>query len=132
MANGSSAVKGSDTRPTVLVVDDNDALRSVVHRALEAANLHVLSTDNVKRALVLLDSEPVAAILTDLSMPDMDGWQFCKLARKRRPDIVLGIMTGWGVPADDKTLAAYGVKFVVAKPFNLRDLQALVVDAIRN
>lgn len=119
-------------RPTVLVVDDNDALRAVVHRALEAANLHVISVDTCSGALAILDSHPIAAILTDLSLPDMNGWEFCKLARKRLPDVAMGIMTGWGAAADDDTLARNGIRFVVAKPFNLRELQALVVEAINS
>jgi DNA-binding response OmpR family regulator len=131
MANAGRAVSNG-ARPTVLVVDDNDALRAVVHRALEAANLNVISVDTCGRGLAVLDSQPVAALLTDLSLPDMSGWEFCKLARKRRPGIAMGIMTGWGVPADDDTLANNGIRFVVAKPFNLRELQALVVEAVNS
>ena len=132
MANGIQRVSGESQRPTVLVVDDNDALRSVVQRALEAANFHVISANCVRHALSILDTQPITAILTDFSMPDMDGLEFCRLARRRRPEVVLGIMTGWGVPADEAVLAETGIRFVLPKPFNLRELQALMVEALRN
>lgn len=133
MANGNNSAGGRQgPRATVLVVDDNDALRSVVQRALEAANLTVLSTNNVRGALAIIEKEPVTAILTDISMPDMDGWEFCRQVRRRRPDIVLGIMTGWGAPADEQALAERGIRFVLAKPFNLRELQALVIEALQS
>src|SRR5688500_14671004 len=115
---------------TLLVVDDNDALRSVVQPALPAANLNCGCIGSVSRALAAIENQPVSAILTDLSMPDMDGWEFCRLARKRCPHAVLAIMTGWGAPADEATLVESGIRFVLAKPFNLRELQALMLEAL--
>ncbi len=128
MSGGDNSPAGH--RATVLVVDDDDALRPVVQRALEAANFHVLSTNSPARALAMIDAQPVTVILTDLSMPEMDGWEFCSLVHRRRPEVILGIMTGWGEPADERALAASGVCFILSKPFNLRELQATVRAAV--
>lgn len=112
--------------PVVLVVDDNAALRSVVQRALEAVQLRVVTSGSARDGLALLDTYPCQVAITDLSMPDMDGWEFCRRARARHPQLVLGLMTGWQVP-DQTQLAAYDIRFVALKPFDIRELQNQVL-----
>ncbi len=110
----------------VLVVDDNEALRAIVKRALEGVHVVVATSKGANEALEVIATRPVKVVITDISMPDMDGWQFCSLAHARYPDLILGIMTGWEA-GEQSRLAAHGVSFVVPKPFNVRDLQAQIL-----
>src|SRR4051812_21719327 len=83
-------------RPTILVVDDHDELRNAVAVLLEAEGYDVADAANGRDALKYLASAVphVAAIVLDLAMPVMDGWQFLAMRRKhvslsRIPTIVV-------------------------------------------
>ncbi len=117
-------------RLTALIVDDNDALRYVVQRALEVIQIAVVSMSSATEALTQLDSRHFDLAITDLSMPEMDGWEFCAAVHRRRPQLLLGIMTGWDAP-EQQQLDRHGIEFVIFKPFNIRELQAQVVAALR-
>lgn len=78
--------------PNVLVVEDDAALRELLALILEGEGLDVETAANGKEALERLQSRPPAVILLDMSMPVMDGWQFCRELDRRtgpRPRIVV-------------------------------------------
>lgn len=79
---------------TVLLVDDNQALRETFTDAIELAGLKVLSAANGVRALDLLENNVVDAIVTDLLMPDMDGLELIMEMQKRQSDIPILLITG--------------------------------------
>lgn len=112
--------------PLVLVVDDNDALRAVVKRALEAVQLQVITSASAIEGLALVQQHAFRVVLTDISMPEMDGWGFCRQVRRAAPHLIIGIMTGWETPPAD-LLMAHDVRFVIAKPFNVRELQQQIL-----
>jgi CheY-like chemotaxis protein len=63
-----------DTARTILLVDDDPTLRTVFAAVLNRAGYLVLSADSAEEALQLLTSNPaIAAIITDLHMPKMNG-----------------------------------------------------------
>lgn len=117
-------------RPLALVIDDNDALRNVVQRALEVVKIPTVGSRSAREGLAMLAANPVPLVLTDISMPEMNGWEFCLQARSLYPDLMLGIMTGWGA-TEQAQLDAHGVSFVVLKPFNIRELQTQVLMIFR-
>ncbi|MBA3944502.1 MAG: response regulator [Herpetosiphonaceae bacterium] len=114
----------------VLVVDDDDALRSIVKRALEGVQVAVVTSKGAVEALDVIATRPIKVVLTDITMPDMDGWQLCSLVHARYPELILGIMTGWG-GSEPLRLVAHGVSFVVPKPFNVHELQAQVLALLK-
>lgn len=75
-----------DTRPLVLVVDDDDAIREALSDLLDAAGFDTITARDGLDALKLLTALPTAPafILLDLMMPVMDGWAFCDTRRKSR------------------------------------------------
>jgi CheY-like chemotaxis protein len=63
------------------------------------------------------------AVLTDLGMADVSGWELARAVRKEGSErIVLGLVTGWGATISEEMVAAHGVNFVIAKPFDVHDL----------
>ena len=67
----------------ILVVDDDRAIREVVADILESADYRVRTASNGAEALDQIRVESPAAVLLDLMMPIMDGWEFLERCRRR-------------------------------------------------
>lgn len=70
------------TKPRILIVDDDDALRKVLHLLLEAEGFAVLEAASGEEGLRLAGSTSVDLILLDIMMPEMDGRQICQRLRE--------------------------------------------------
>jgi CheY-like chemotaxis protein len=68
------ASSAGDRRPTVLIVDDEPAVRSFLRKYLENADYIVCEAGDVDSALGALDTAPVDAVVLDVRMPDPMGW----------------------------------------------------------
>jgi len=60
-------------KPNVLVVEDEELMRSILRQLLEAEGYRVLSADNAENALEIFSASDVAVTLTDIKMAGMDG-----------------------------------------------------------
>ena len=76
----------SDTNIKALVVEDFETMRNIVNKTLNSLNIKIVEASNGIEALKILDNEPVDIVLTDLVMPEMDGFELCEEIR-RRPNI---------------------------------------------
>lgn len=106
---------------TILVVDDDNSIRSVLRMALEDAGMSVSEASNGRAAVIMQRRHPSELIVLDIGMPELDGFDTCKAlrdfstvpilfltARDEEIDRVLGFQLG----ADD----------YVIKPFSPREL----------
>jgi PAS domain S-box-containing protein len=113
-------MSASPTVPTVvpariLVVDDEEIIREALARQLEEAGHSVLSAASGDEAVALLAAgEAVAALVTDFSMPGMDGLAVIRAARDIRPTLPVVLLSGYA--GDDALLAASGP---IAESFSL-------------
>ena len=71
-----------DSRPTVLLVEDEPAQREVLSYNLDAEGFRVVSADNGEDALMLVDEEAPDIIILDLKLGAMNGFDFLKVLRK--------------------------------------------------
>jgi two-component system cell cycle response regulator DivK len=69
------------SRP-ILLVEDNELNRDMLARRLKRAGLDVLTACDGQEALDLMTSEQPAAVLMDMSLPVLDGWSACRMARQ--------------------------------------------------
>src|SRR2546421_11876395 len=77
-------VKTPVTRqPTILIIENEVSNRLLIERVLSTRGYRCLSASNGREALDILDREPVDLILTDLSMPVLDGYRTTQLIRER-------------------------------------------------
>jgi CheY-like chemotaxis protein len=110
--------------PTVLVVDDEEVLRSLLARILLDAGLTVAEAPNGRVALDLADAlgESLGLVVTDIQMPIMTGLEFVREFHPRYPHIPVLYMTGrmGTAPSDD-----YGDQ-LLQKPFTLQTFLARV------
>jgi DNA-binding response OmpR family regulator len=115
---------------TVMVVDDEERLVSLVKTYLTQDGFRVVTAANGRDALFLARHERPDLIVLDLMMPEMDGYEFMRLHRKERetPIIVLTAK----VEDSDKVLGLeLGADDYVSKPFSPRELVARVRAVLR-
>jgi len=106
----------------ILVVDDDPAVRRVLADLLAEAGYGVVEADGGPAALECCGAETFDLVLSDLSMPGMSGWDLAAACLERFPDLPVGLITGWGDRLDAAQLARHRVRFVIAKPFESRDV----------
>jgi len=116
---------------SVLVVDDEPPLRQLLRRVLEAEGFHVEEAPDGESALRLVQAraEPFDLVLTDLSMPQIDGRQLSETLRRYRPSVAVLCMSA--DPDAVPYIEALDIPVrVLLKPFTADDLYHAVRDAI--
>jgi CheY-like chemotaxis protein len=105
----------------LLLVDDDDFVRSALTRALNrTGGFTVIPAEHGKRALELLATEHVDAILTDLQMPVMDGLTLLAELFEKEVRLPVAVMTGQQIHADLRhRLQTYGIAAVFSKPVDV-------------
>jgi CheY-like chemotaxis protein len=91
-----------------------DILASAGHTAVVAKS----GQEGVER----LAAERFDAVLTDLAMPGMSGWQVARAVKDRAPEIPVVLMSGFGVEVATEDLRTHGVDFVLSKPLQIQDV----------
>jgi DNA-binding response OmpR family regulator len=115
---------------TVLVVDDEERLTSLVKTYLEQAGFRAVTARDGHEALFLARQEKPDLIVLDVMMPEMDGLEFMRLHRKERETPI--IMLTAKVEDTDKLLGLeMGADDYVTKPFSPRELIARVRAVLR-
>ena len=116
---------------TVLVVDNEPVMRRFVRRSLEAKHFHVEEARDGESALALIQArkEPFDLVLTDLSMPGIDGRQVSETLARYRPSMAVLCMSGNPDAVPHIGPGDTPVR-VMLKPFTAEDLYHAVLDAI--
>jgi CheY-like chemotaxis protein len=108
----------------LLLVDDDDFVRSALSRALNrTGGFTVIPAEHGRRALELLATQHVDAILTDLQMPEMDGLALLAELFEQGIRLPVAVMTGQKIHADlRQRLQTYGIAAVFSKPVDVVSL----------
>ena len=122
----------SERAPRIVVVDDDDAMTTVLAALLEQADYEVEAFRSALAALERLESGGIDLVLTDLRMPTMDGMALLAECTRRFEDVPVVMLTAHGtVPLAVEAMRA-GAKDFVLKPFEKDDLIAVVARSIRS
>ncbi len=117
----------ANIKPRVIVVDDESFLRQILCKKLVRLGLSPVAFKNGQQALSALQGdEPFDGILTDLRMPQVDGWQLIETLKIIRPNLPVGIITSFVSPENLARAAKMGVHGVIGKPISDVDLENLV------
>jgi DNA-binding NtrC family response regulator len=111
-----------DTRTHLLLVDDEEALRSVMAERLVDHGFDVTQAGSGEQALKLLSDFAFDVIVSDLRLPGIDGRQVLDAALDRYPGIVAIVVTGYGTVKDAVDAIKRGATDFVAKPFQFDEL----------
>ncbi len=113
---------------TVLLVEDEEAVRSFASRALSTRGYKVLEAGSGVEALEVMDREEgkIDLVVSDVVMPEMDGPTLLRHLRERKPDIRIVFMSGYAEEAFRKNLDADEDFVFLPKPFTLKKLAETV------
>jgi CheY-like chemotaxis protein len=115
---------------SVLVVEDDPAVVTLMEVALESAGYRVVTAPNGAVALAVIAVEHPALILTDMRMPVMDGWAFVAAYRTSpAPHAPVLVMTGDGDA--EACCAQVGADGWLNKPFTVLALLSLVAQHVK-
>ncbi|WP_025214533.1 PAS domain-containing protein [Pseudomonas brassicacearum] len=117
---------------TVLLVEDEPAVRMLILDLLHALGYTALQAQDAKSALPLLESDQrIDLLVTDVGLPGMNGRQLAEIARQHRPDLKVLFMTGYAQKAAERQGFLDQGMDLVAKPFTL-DLLATKIRTMIN
>ena len=116
----------------ILVADDEEAMRSLVARAIAMDGHDVVTAEDGAQALEILTSEDgrFDLLLTDIKMPIMDGIALALSVARDFPDLTILLMTGFADQRERASGLNAIVHDVVTKPFSVADIRAAVTDAL--
>jgi signal transduction histidine kinase len=117
----------------ILVVDDNPTNRKLLRMTLEAEGHATVEAGDGVEALALLGREPVDAVISDILMPNMDGYRFCHEVRlhDQFKDIAFIHYTStYTTTGDQKLSASVGADKYLTKPVSTRLLLEALGDAV--
>jgi CheY-like chemotaxis protein len=110
----------------VLVVDDNDVLRTVMRMTLSANGYRVLEASHGREALDVLERDPVPLVILDVQMAVMNGIEFLKVLRRSTGEQPYVLACSAGGPEVREAVLDAGADAFLAKPFVVSEaLEAL-------
>ena len=113
---------------TVLIIDDNKGIRTLLTRAFRKDGCRVLTAGSGEEGLELVEAEQPSAIFLDLRLPGIDGLETLRRLRESAGAIPVIIMSGHGNMTTTVEAAKNGAYDVVQKPFTVDELRKLIHD----
>jgi CheY-like chemotaxis protein len=112
----------------ILLIDDNIQLLEVLAASIETPlqDCNILTARNGAEGIALIDSMPVALILTDLEMPVMNGYAVIEHRNKRCPRVPLFVMSGSLSPEVREKLGEMCVSGCIEKPFSFEQIKDVI------
>ncbi|MGH2510890.1 MAG: response regulator [Ktedonobacteraceae bacterium] len=114
--------------PTILIIENEASNRILIERVLSTRGYRCISAANGLEALNILEREQVQLILTDLSMPVMDGYRTTQLIRERpgMERVPIVAVTAYAQSDENEAALRIGCNEYLTKPFKPRQLLEVV------
>jgi CheY-like chemotaxis protein len=115
-------------QPTILIVENEVSNRILIEKVLSTRGFRCISASNGREALDILDHEVVDLILTDLSMPVLDGYRTTQLIRARPAlaKVPIVAVTAYALNDENEAAMQIGCNEYLTKPFKPRQLLEVV------
>jgi signal transduction histidine kinase len=117
--------------PAILVLEDEEQIRSMLVDALAEAGYRVESATDGLTGLAHFQGGTFDVVLTDLSLPECSGLDVARSVKGLSPETPVVLITGWGHLLDPLRLRESGVDLMLVKPFRLERVTSVVADALR-
>ena len=113
-------------KTTVLVVDDDEALRDLCLEVVKQLDLEALVAEDATRALQILEGSQIDIVLSDVRMPGVSGIELLKVIRQQHAEVAVLMMTGYGTIPEAVEAVKLGAYDYITKPFEIDDLRRLL------
>lgn len=115
----------------ILVVDDEQNIRRILQAALDKVGYHTEIAESGEAALEALERNRFDCVLTDVTMPGMDGYELQRTIHARWPELPVVIMTAYGTIPQAVTAIRKGAFEYIPKPFDLDTVKKVIKAAIK-
>ena len=116
---------------TVLIVDDEDATRSLCQDVVTDSGLRTRTASTTEQALEILDQMPVDILITDLRVPQIGGLELLKRVRASYPQTAVLVLTQYGTIESAVEATRLGAADYITKPFHIPELRCKLDRMIR-
>lgn len=116
-------------RYAILIVDDEPSLREILAQILEG--YHVTTASSGFEAVQMLEDFPFEMVITDLMMPQVDGFTVLVAAKKVNPKTDVLVLTGYPSLENERRCRALGCTDVLAKPFAVTSIRSRVESCLQ-
>jgi signal transduction histidine kinase/ActR/RegA family two-component response regulator len=130
-AGAASAPQPKCGTARILVVDDEEPVRALLGDILEGEGVEVTLAANGAEALARFEAGRFDAVLTDIGMPDMNGWELLRRVGERDRQVALAVVTGWGELVSTHEEKAARVEWVLTKPFAMSQICEIAQEIMR-
>ncbi|MDH4162721.1 MAG: sigma-54 dependent transcriptional regulator [Nitrospirota bacterium] len=118
-------------KESILLIDDDSSLRRVIEFSLTEAGYRVLPAASGEEGIALLEKEPADAVITDITMPGMDGLEVLRRVHAADPGLPVVVMTAYGTIESAVDAMKQGAFDYITKPFNRDELRLTLERAFR-
>ncbi len=110
----------------ILVVDDEEDVRGTLSEMIEGLDYQVIAAENGKEALERIKTEKIDLIITDLSMPKMNGLELIVNSKQINPNIPIAVISAFGNVENTTYALTRGAFSFIAKPFKISQIKELI------
>jgi len=114
----------SEQKPRILIVEDHPIIAELVETRLRIEGMEPIKCAGGREALDLIGTRPLDAVILDIMMPDVDGYEVLRYIRSQPGTRSLPVifLTARSTPADIEKGLAMGANYYITKPFSGLDL----------
>ncbi len=116
----------------ILIVDDDVNILELIQRHLQSLNYHSYKAISVKEAIQILKDTHIDLLITDLRIPEVDGFQLIKYVSEHYPDLPKLVVTGYPSLKEALNVMKSGAIDYLVKPFTKDELKDAVIKSFEN
>lgn len=110
----------------IMVVDDEAIMRNLLLKILEQEGYRVTLVSSAKEAIEKLNSEKFEIVLSDVKMPEINGFELLKKIKNEWPQTAIIMMTGYGDAYTVKEALILGADEYITKPFKSHEVSLII------
>ena len=120
-----------NTKNRILVVDDEDALRTILSTELSTAGYDVTSASDGDEAISFLRKNNFDLALLDIKMPKVDGIEVLKFIHKNFPGMKVIMLTGFADLKHAMEAKEFGARDFITKPYRIDDVLSTITSVLK-
>ncbi len=117
-------------KANILIIDDEPEIGIILSEVLSSHGHQTCVFSRGRDGLEEFKTGDYEMLITDLGMQDISGWEIISVARQIKPDVLIGMITGWNILVDEAK--ERGVDFLINKPFHADYVLLAVANAVKS
>ena len=113
----------------ILAINDKQVIRDLLNDIASSLGFQIELAADGEEGLKIFERDNFDLVIAELDLPLVSGWEISREVKKKKPEVLVILLTEWTVPPEKKVLEDYGVDFVLNKPFRLDQLNHIIQKA---